>query len=125
MTYKNNLHKNAHPLLFEFAKGMRERGTEAEELLWYRIRGRQVMGMKFRREHPVDKYIADFYCHEKKLVIELDGGIHDNIEQQEADNERTMELNKLEIKVIRFRNEEVINNIDFVIEKIIEAAGKL
>lgn len=122
--YKDNLYKNANPLLFEYAKGMRSNGTKAEALLWEKLRSKQIKGLKFRRQHPVDKFIADFYCHEKKLIIELDGGIHDSIKQQEADAARTCELNQLGITVVRFRNEEVIENIDHVIKRIIEATEK-
>lgn len=56
--------------------------TEAEDILWKHLRNKKLNGLKFRRQHPLDIFIADFYCHEKKLVIELDGGIHDILEQK-------------------------------------------
>jgi very-short-patch-repair endonuclease len=120
-SYNDNLHKKANPKLYEYARNLRGNETEAETLLWQNLRNRKIAGLKFRRQHPIDKFIADFYCHEKKLVIELDGSIHNNIEQKEADGGRTYELNELGILVIRFSNEEVISDMKSVIKKIIEA----
>ena len=122
-SYNENLHKRASSKLYEYAKELRKDGTRAEELLWQRIRSKQIAGLKFRRQHPLDKFIADFYCHEKKLVIELDGGVHNNRENKQADEGRTYELHELNITVIRFRNEEVIENIEEVINTIIEIAS--
>jgi very-short-patch-repair endonuclease len=75
-------------------------------------------GLKFRRQHPIDKFIADFYCHEKKLVVELDGAVHDDKMNAQYDEARTYELKGSGIKVIRFRNSEVENNISFVLNEI-------
>ena len=121
--YNENLHKSAYSKLYEYAKELRKDETNAEELLWQRIRNKQVVGLKFRRQHPLDKFIADFYCHEKKLVIELDGSVHDHEDNKQADEGRSYELNELHITVIRFRNEEVIDDIEKVIKKIIESAA--
>ncbi len=118
--YNDNLHKKAGNNLYGYAKDMRINATDAEELLWQNLRGRKVAGLKFRRQHPIDKFIADFYCHEKNLVIELDGGIHDSKEQKEVDKVRTYELNELNITVLRFKNEEVLFDIHNVIKRIIE-----
>ncbi len=82
------------------------------------LKGKKVLGLRFRPQHPIDIFIADFYCHPVKLVIEIDGGIHNSIEQKEYDIGREAELNEWGIKVIRFTNEEVGNNIDLVIKKI-------
>ena len=123
--YHDNLHQHANPKLFDYAKEMRCNATKAEELLWQRLRRKQVNGLKFRRQHPLDRFIADFYCHEKKLVVELDGNIHDNKEQQEVDNVRTSLLNEMGIKVIRFRNEEVIADLEKVVVKIIHEVEAL
>lgn len=117
-SYNNNLHKMASPKLFEFARVLRQNQTEAENLLWQKIRNKQINNLKFRRQHPLNKYIADFYCHEKKLVIELDGSIHDGKEKKEDDFNRTYVLKEFDITVIRFRNEEVMNTIEFVVEQI-------
>ena len=90
--------------------------TNSEELLWERLKGKQVSGHRFRRQHPIDIFIADFYCHEARLVVEVDGDIHSM--KSEYDDGRTAEMEKFEIKVIRFTNNEVENNIDAVIRKI-------
>jgi ribosomal protein S18 acetylase RimI-like enzyme len=71
-----DLHMNASNVLFGYAQDLRQEPTSAEELLWHNLRNRKLDDLKFRRQHPIDKYIADFYCHEKLLVIELDGFIH-------------------------------------------------
>jgi len=121
-SYNDNLHKKSSPELYGYAKGMRKGSTKAEELLWQRLRGKKVAGLKFRRQHPINKFIPDFYCHEKKFVIELDGGIHNEKQQKDFDEIRTQILNEFGITVIRFSNQEVLNNIDMVIEKIVGAA---
>lgn len=72
--------------------------TQAEEILWKHLRNKKLNGMKFRRQHPLDMFIADFYCHEKKLIIELDGGIHETPEQQEYDEGRTFLLQDKDLR---------------------------
>jgi leucyl-tRNA synthetase len=94
---------------------LRKNPTEAENILWEVLRGRKLE-VKFRRQHVIGRNIVDFVCLEKKLVIEVDGKIHDN--QKEYDNARTEELNQLGFQVIRFKNEEVIGDIDNTIDKI-------
>ena len=118
--YKDNLTWAAKPDIFVKARELRKSMTEAEKYLWKKLRGRQLNGLKFRRQHPLDIFIADFYCHEKKLIIELDGGIHDSIEQSEHDDGRTFELEEKGFKIIRFRNEEVINDLERVLARIVE-----
>lgn len=102
------------------AAELRKSMTVAEKILWQRLRNRQVNGLKFRRQHPVDVFILDFYCHVKKLAIEVDGGIHNNEEQREWDENRTYELNEFGIKVLRFTNEEVIDQTKEVMKSIFE-----
>jgi very-short-patch-repair endonuclease len=116
-SHNDNLHKKSPPQLYEYAKQMRIDSTKAEWILWQRLRNKQINGLKFRRQHPIDKFIADFYCHEKKLVIELDGSIHSQKEQAALDKGRTETLNEFGITVLRFRNEEVLNNIEEVFYK--------
>jgi very-short-patch-repair endonuclease len=116
--YNDNLHKKSSPVLYEYAKQMRENATKAEKMLWLRLRNRQIAGLKFRRQHPIDKFIADFYCHEKKLVVELDGSIHSQQEQTDLDKGRTETLNEFGITVVRFKNEEILNNIEDVTKQI-------
>ena len=97
---------------------LRKELTPAERKLWAIIRNDQL-GVNFRRQHAIDKYIPDFVCSEKKLIIELDGSQH--LEQTEYDEERTKYLESLGYKVIRFWNNDVTNNIDGVILAIIHA----
>lgn len=94
-SYNNNLHKYAKVKIFENARALRLTSTEAEELLWQELRDRKLNGLKFRRQHPIDKWIADFYCHEKKLVIELDGSVHNEKEIAEYDARREKELKRI------------------------------
>ena len=109
---------NAKPHIFEKAKALRKNMTSPEMKLWEKLKEKKVLGLRFRPQHPIDIFIADFYCHPIKLVIEVDGKIHKNSDQREYDIGRTAELNYWEIEVIRFTNEEIENNINKVIEKI-------
>ncbi len=106
---------NASPEIFQKANELRNNMTEAEKMLWERLRKKQL-GVRFKAQHPIERFIVDFYCHQSKLVVELDGEIHKF--QKEYDLGREAELVKYEIKVIRFTNDEVIQNIDKVIDKI-------
>jgi very-short-patch-repair endonuclease len=108
----------ASPFIFEKARKLRKSMTESEQLLWQHLKKRQLNGFKFRRQHPMAKFIADFYCHSVKLVIEVDGGIHRIKDRKEYDILRTNELDQLGVTVIRFTNEEVENNIELVLKKI-------
>ncbi|HEY6436946.1 MAG TPA: endonuclease domain-containing protein [Ignavibacteriaceae bacterium] len=123
--FNENLHQHANGRLYEYGRILRQRQTEAEEKLWHLLRNRKLNGLKFRRQHPLDKYIADFYCHEKRLAIELDGGIHKSQTQREIDDERTSVLNRIGITVLRFKNEEVFNNSKVVTDSIIKIAERL
>lgn len=118
VNYKECLFYDASPEIHRRAKELRKNMTESEKLLWTEIRNRKLNGFKFRRQHPIDIFIADFYCHEIKLVIELDGNIHDSEENKEYDEGRTAELGYLGVKVIRFTNEEVINSMNEVLARI-------
>jgi len=110
--------QGASKLIFERAKNLRKNMTPAEKVLWQYLRNHQINGFYFRRQHPIKRFIADFYCSKADLIIEVDGGIHNNPEVYEHDLNRTAELEKLGIKVIRFTNEEIFNDIDGVLEKI-------
>lgn len=98
--------------------------TEAEHLLWEALRNKQLDGFKFRRQHPVSKYVLDFYCHQAKLAIELDGGYHEDSVQQLYDADRTANLTELGIEVIRFQNDNVMENLDEVLDDILEEVYK-
>ena len=113
-----NLHKGANPELFYYARLNRKVQTKAEKILWCCLRNRKLKGFKFRRQHPLSHFIADFFCLESNLAIEIDGDYHNEREQREYDEGRTFELEELNVKVIRFTNEEVIGNTDFVLKKI-------
>ncbi len=108
---------SSYGLLKELAKKQKENPTDAEVFLWENLKGKQ-QGYKFRQQHIIDQFIADFVCLEKRLIIEVDGGYHSLPEVQISDSERTEILNELGYKVIRFTNEEVINDIDRVLSEI-------
>jgi len=102
----------------EFAKENRKQPTESEEKLWEQLRNRKIHGCKFRRQHPIEGYIADFVCLEKKVVVEVDGGYHDAEQQTKIDEFRTLTLQKNGYRLIRFSNEEVLNKIDWVLDEV-------
>lgn len=106
-------------LLLKNAKNNRRYMTPAESALWEGLRNKNL-GVKFRRQHPVNAYIPDFVCLEKLLVVEVDGGYHFVGSQQVSDEERTRYLEQNGFEVIRFTNEEVLGNIDGVLERIKE-----
>lgn len=102
-----------------FARQLRSEMTDAESYLWQRLRSRQIHGLKFRRQHPVGKFILDFACIEAKLIIEVDGGQHN--EMQIQDNQRTAWLEAQGWKVLRFWNNEVLQNIEGVLVEVLNA----
>ncbi len=101
------------------AKELRQQMTPAEEKLWQRLRAHRLGGLKFRRQHPLGPFVADFYCAEHRLVVELDGGIH--AQQVEHDQVRTEQFEAYGYCVIRFKNSEVEQDIEKVLAKIVEA----
>ncbi len=117
---QRNRRREITPELQQAAWLLRDRMTPAEEVLWKALREKQLDGLKFRRQHPVEQFILDFYCPRFKLVVELDGGIHDT--RSEEDATRTEHLNTFGYRVIRFRNEEVLRNLPDVLKHIAEAA---
>ncbi|MDD5110227.1 MAG: endonuclease domain-containing protein [Patescibacteria group bacterium] len=100
---------------------LRKNFTDAERLLWGKLRNRQVLGMKFFRQYGVGPYILDFYTPARRLAIEIDGGQHGETTQVKYDRQRTEYLGKFTIAVIRFQNSDVMKNIDGVIEQIVSA----
>lgn len=120
--YFDNLYYDASPTIRAFAKELRKNMTPAEKLLWNRLRNRKVANCKFRRQHPIDTFIADFYCHEKKLVIEIDGKIHNK--QKQYDINRTAEMQNYGITVIRITNDEVEKELEKVVEVIEKVCEK-
>jgi isoleucyl-tRNA synthetase len=110
--------KSSYSLINELKKEHIQNPTEAEKILWNELKTKQLGGFKFRRQHIIDEYIVDFVCLAKNLVIEVDGGYHNQLEIIEADKFRTENLEELGFRIISFTNEEVIGNIDKVLEKI-------
>lgn len=111
-------------VLKEFAEENRKNPTEAESVLWNTLKAKGV-GLKFRRQHIIEDFIVDFFCNEKKLTIELDGGYHRVPEQMKKDEERTARLQELGYTELRFTNEQVLCEIDNVIKEIIQVAQSL
>jgi very-short-patch-repair endonuclease len=98
------------------AKKLRYESTEAEKLVWRYLRARRLDGLKFRRQHPIGEYIADFVCLENRIIIEIDGGQHAN--ERNKDREREAWLKNQGFKVLRFWNNEVLENLEGVLEVI-------
>ena len=121
---KENMFYGAGSLIFKRAVELRNRMTHAEQILWDELRINEWK-LKFRRQHPISLYIVDFYCHRLKLVIEVDGSIHDNEEAKKNDAKREQQLKSLGLSILRFKNDEVINNKKFVLEKIAETITNL
>ena len=111
------MHYGATTEIFQIAERLRRDMTAPEKIIWDRVCKNQL-GVRIRRQHPVWKFIADFYCHEVRLVIEIDGGIHLRSENREYDISRDIILKEFQIEILRFTNDEVINKTDRVIEKI-------
>ena len=108
-----------HPAILARAREMRHPQTPAEATLWRALRNRQT-GFKFRRQHPIYRFIIDFYCAEAKLLIEVDGESHLETDQAAYDNARTEYLEDLGYKVIRFTNNDVRYNIHAVASEILQ-----
>lgn len=107
-------------LLKDFVKEHRYNPTEAEKVLWQIVRGRKMAGFKFRRQHIISNFIADFVCLSEKLIIEVDGLYHQLMENKISDEQRTKELNALGFEVIRFTNEQVLDDTDKVVTTIVQ-----
>lgn len=104
--------------LLEFAKTMRRNATDAENLMWQLLRAKRFMNLKFRRQHVIAPYIVDFYCHEIGLVIELDGSQHGTDDAIEYDAERTRFLKALDLKLVRYWNDDVLSRTEVVLEDL-------
>ena len=101
-----------------FARELRRRQTDAEKTIWAKVRNRQLESVKFRRQQPIGPYIVDFVSLERKLVIEIDGGQHNEEEAKRRDEERTAWLERKGYRILRFWDNEVLRNMDGVLEKI-------
>ena len=108
----------------QLCRSLRINSTQAEQCMWDNLRNRKFLKQKFYRQHPIffdllgkeTFYIADFYCYEEKLIIEIDGGYH--LRQEDYDTLRTQVINLLNIRVIRFTNDQVINNLNNILEEL-------
>jgi very-short-patch-repair endonuclease len=109
---------DATPNSFQKAKWLRNNSTRHEQLLWECLRKNKILGVRIKRQHPIGRYIADFYCHAAKLVIEIDGVTHNTTNQKLYDEERTLNLNINGLKVIRFSNDEVEHNLTGVVSEV-------
>ena len=110
----------ANQKTIDLAKELRRKMTPSEKVLWQRLRSKKIAGFKFRRQHPIRYYIADFYCHEARLVIEVDGPIHDRIDRREHDQQRNGVIEDFGIMILRFNNDEIKYHLVKVLKKIEE-----
>lgn len=109
------------PKLIQIARKLRKRSTPQETILWSRLRNRRLQDYKFRRQFPVGKYVVDFCCYEKRLVIELDGGQHNFHKQIKHDREKGEFFKHRGFKMLRFWNNDLKDNLQGVLSKILEA----
>jgi very-short-patch-repair endonuclease len=107
--------------LLEAARALRCTMTNSEQLLWHCLRRKQLGGFRFRRQHPFERFVLDFYCCEVKLAIELDGGQHNEPDAKARDRERTALLAAQGIQVLRFWNSEIFANTEGVLQGIYDA----
>jgi chorismate synthase len=114
-----------YPLLKDFAKANRKNPTDAEIALWQQLRNKNIDGFKFRRQHPIAGFIPDFVCLDAKLIVEVDGGYHTNEEQQQYDEARTTWLNEYKYELLRYTNQEVLNQTEKVVAEIKEKLAEI
>ena len=115
--------RHIHPAILARARELRREMTPQERKLWQRLRRKQLFGIKFRRQHPIHRFILDFFCYEHKLAVEIDGDSHYQPDQQEYDQARTDWLTQHGIRVIRFTNRDVDTNIEGVLDGIARVCG--
>jgi very-short-patch-repair endonuclease len=106
----------------EFARRLRRGQTDAERVLWFRLRDRRLAGWKFKRQVPIDRFVVDFFCADAKLIVELDGGQHDPY--RERDENRTKVLEAMGYLVLRFWNHNVMRNTNGVLEEILSTVDQ-
>ena len=121
---KTDMHFGAGKKTFQFAAMLRKNMTPAEKYLWKHLR-LNALGFKFRAQHPLYRYVVDFYCHKIKLVIEADGSIHSIKEVQLNDKDREQQIISLGLHIIRFDNETIMQNIQFVLDSVLRKIEEL
>jgi very-short-patch-repair endonuclease len=107
--------------MVDIARRLRAEMTPAEKALWEELRGRRFRGFKFRRQHPIGCFVVDFYCPEMKLIVEVDGGIHDSLSQRVADEEREEWLSILGLRIVRIPNDMVLTDTQAALDRIAAA----
>jgi len=122
--FMNNRHLVSARLL-GFARDLRRGQSDAEAVLWAFLRDRRLLGLKFRRQHPIGPYIADFFCNELNWIVELDGGQHNTNEAQQYDKRRSEFLGRQKTEVTRFWNNEVIYQTEAVVERLVDLAESM
>jgi very-short-patch-repair endonuclease len=115
--------RHVHPTTLALARRLRREMTPQESKLWHRLRGKQLYGIKFRRQHPVGQFVLDFFCYEHSLAVEIDGHSHYEPRQRVHDQARTEWLAEHGIRVVRFTNQDVDTNIESVLEEIARQCG--
>ncbi|MBU0660965.1 endonuclease domain-containing protein [Patescibacteria group bacterium] len=114
---ENKLYYQNQSSTRERRKLLRKQATKSEQILWQELRGKQL-GIKFRRQYNIDYYIVDFYCHELRLILEIDGNIHGENKQRLKDIERQTYLEEQGYTIVRYRNEQILNELDIVLEQL-------
>ena len=118
------MHKRYPRYIIEVARNLRKRSTPAEKILWSYLRHRNLANLKFMRQFPIGRYVVDFYCDKLKLIVELEGEVHQLKEQVEYDKIRFEEFGSLGLNVFRFRNDEIFLDIEQVLRKIVDLKSK-
>ena len=118
----SNMEKPSRPgYMTGLARQLRRSETHYEETLWACLRNRRLGNAKFRRQHPLGRYIPDFYCHEAGLAVELEGDVHDEGDQREYDAVRRETINQMRVRLLVFRNDEVAQDLERVLARILKA----
>ncbi len=120
MSDNRTMFYGASPQIFEKAKKLRDNMTYHEKILWNELKANKQLGFRFKPQHPIGSFIADFYCHKLKLVIEIDGASHESVDAREYDNGREEEMSAFGIVTLRFSNEEVEANMASILNEIKE-----
>ncbi|MEP5614428.1 MAG: endonuclease domain-containing protein [Cyclobacteriaceae bacterium] len=125
MSKEQNMFYGAPPSIYEKAKMLRASMTKHEKILWEVLKSNKVLGLRFKAQHPIHSFVADFYCHKLKLVIEIDGSSHDTIDQQSYDEGRNFDMKELGISTIRFSNSDIDNDLNHVRDRVIATCTSL
>ncbi len=120
LAMKSKRIRGTTPGIIAAARRLRQNLTSAEKILWEALRNRQLDGLRFRCQHAVGSFVVDFYCAECRLAVEVDGEIHE--QRVDYDTARTTKLQQFGLRVIRFRNQEVMTNLDKVLQQILKAS---